>query len=39
MLERAEREGLLMVFSHGYSEKAGYLKRDKTGLCLKPVTF
>ena len=39
MLEKAEKEGLLMVFSHGYSERAGYLKRDKNGLCLKPVSF
>ena len=39
MLEKAEREGWLMVFSHGYTERAGYLKRDKNGLSLNPVTF
>ena len=39
MLERAEREGWLMVFSHGYTERAGYLKRDKNGLSLNPVAF
>ena len=39
MLEKAEREGWLMVFSHGYTERAGYLKRDKNGLSLNPSLF
>ena len=37
MLERAEREGWLMVFAHGYHERAGYLLRKRNGVELRPV--
>ncbi len=39
VLARAEREGWLMVFAHGLTERAGYLERSKAGLSLKPVAL
>ncbi len=36
-LDRIEREGWLMVFSHGYTHVAAYLERRKDQLCLRPV--
>ncbi|MEX0761645.1 MAG: MBL fold metallo-hydrolase [Dehalococcoidia bacterium] len=39
MLERVEREGWLMVFSHGYAERAGYLERRRNGIALRPVNI
>jgi glyoxylase-like metal-dependent hydrolase (beta-lactamase superfamily II) len=37
VLDRAEREGWLMIFAHGYVERAGYLERRRSGLALRPV--
>jgi len=36
-LDRIEREGWLMVFSHGYSHVAAYLERRKDQITLRPV--
>ena len=37
ILRQAEREGWLMIFAHGYAERAGYLERRRNGLTLRPV--
>ncbi len=39
MLERCEREGSLMVFAHGYGDRAGYLQRGRQGVTLNPVAI
>ncbi len=39
ILDQAEREGWLLVFAHGYTERAGYLERKKSALTLKPVAI
>ncbi len=36
-LNRIEREGWLMVFSHGYTHVAAYLERHRDRLTLRPV--
>ena len=36
-LDRIEREGWLMVFSHGYTHVAAYLERHRDRLTLRPV--
>ncbi len=38
-LARVEREGWLMVFAHGLTDRAGYLERTRSGLALKPVAL
>jgi len=37
MLDRCEREGRLMVFSHGYGDYAGYLERRRGAAALRPI--
>ncbi|MBM3958564.1 MAG: MBL fold metallo-hydrolase [SAR202 cluster bacterium] len=37
LLSRIEREGWLMVFAHGYEQRAGYLERIGGKMQLKPV--
>ena len=37
MLERCEREGWLMIFSHGYGDYAGYLERRGGTATLRPI--
>jgi len=36
-LNQAEREGWLLIFSHGYDQKAGYLERRNGSTYLRPV--
>jgi glyoxylase-like metal-dependent hydrolase (beta-lactamase superfamily II) len=37
ILGQAERDGWLLIFSHGYDQKAGYLERRNGGTYLRPV--
>ena len=39
VLAEAERQGWLLVFSHGHETKAGYLERRADTTCLRPVKF
>ena len=39
ILADAERQGWLLVFSHGHKTKAGYLERRGDITCLRPVNF
>ena len=36
-LSQAERDGWLLIFSHGYEQKAGYLERRNGNTYLRPV--
>ena len=36
-LRQAEREGWLLIFSHGHANKAGYLERRNGHVVLRPV--
>ncbi len=36
-LRQAEREGWLLIFAHGYEQKAGYLERRNGSTFLRPV--
>jgi len=37
LLGQAEKEGWLLIFSHGHEQKAGYLERRNGGTYLRPV--
>ncbi|MBM3956577.1 MAG: MBL fold metallo-hydrolase [Gemmatimonadetes bacterium] len=37
LLERCEREGWLMIFSHGYDDYAGYIERRRGAAALRPI--
>ena len=37
LLSQAERQGWLLVFSHGHETKAGYLERRGDTICLRSV--
>ena len=39
LLLQAAREGWLVVFGHGYEEKAGYLEQRNGGMTLRPVNL
>jgi glyoxylase-like metal-dependent hydrolase (beta-lactamase superfamily II) len=37
LLNQAEKEGWLLIFSHGHAQKAGYLEKRNGGSYLRPV--
>jgi glyoxylase-like metal-dependent hydrolase (beta-lactamase superfamily II) len=37
LMDRAEREGWLIIFYHGYEQRAGYLERINGTRFLRPV--
>ena len=39
LLQEAERNGWLLMFSHGSKERAGYVERRNGGLKFRPVEF
>ena len=39
ILDDAEKQGWLLVFSHGHETRAGYLERRQDTSYLRPVEF
>ena len=39
ILEEAEKQGWLLVFSHGHDTKAGYLEKRNSTTYLRPINF
>jgi glyoxylase-like metal-dependent hydrolase (beta-lactamase superfamily II) len=39
LLNLAAKEGWLVIFGHGYEERAGYLERRNGGMTLRPVNL